>query len=154
MKKLILGLGIILFAVGCSDLPNDLQDKKDMINDRYSSLQEYERDANTLLEYGYLLREYTELKDRIIKHTEERNSRGFAVNNDEVVSDVEGLRAKYERLFDAAYEAKKGKDIPSGYKKGGSCYDCNGNGYGIDANYGNEMVCPGCNGRGYRLRRK
>ncbi len=154
MKKLILGLGIILFMVGCSDLPNDLQDKKDMINDKYTNLQEYEKGASTSLEYGYLLREYTELKDRIIKHTEERNDRGFAVNNNEVVSDVEEKRVKYERLFEAAYEAKRNKHIPIGYKKGGRCYDCNGKGYGIDTNYDYEMVCPGCNGTGYRWVKK
>lgn len=45
--------------------------------------------------------------------------------------------------------------IPTGYHKGGSCYDCSGTGhytYSIEGTGVNEGgVCAGCNGRGYNL---
>lgn len=108
MKKLILGLGIILSMASCSDLPGDLEYHQDELDDRYSVLQKEEEKASKMYDYGELAVKYEKLRVDMLVHGTEVEERGFEIDNIvEAVNDITAKKDKYNKMWSAENEKNK-----------------------------------------------
>ncbi len=105
MKKLLLGLGIIISMASCSDLPGDLEYHQDELDDRYSELQDEEKKASKMYDYGELAVKYEKLRVDMLVHGTEVEERGFEIDNIvDAVNDITAKQIKYDKMWAAAYD--------------------------------------------------
>lgn len=96
-----LPIHICIICVSCDTMPDDLEARKEYINQHLTEISERFEKANGTKEFKAIKKDYLAIKDSVINYTRDCNKRGIEKNNDEAVASIESsLKLVENRLVE------------------------------------------------------
>ncbi len=125
LYQITLVLMISILSVGCNNQPSDLQAKKKTCIVEYDKLIAREDTIKMDWEYDRLVTDYAKLKKDVEDYTAESNKRGFPINNDEVLKDIDQKISYFNKMSKPAEEySNESTSVSSSYSASKTCSWC------------------------------